>query len=67
MAKSSRPAFSSVVYGLHEGGYRITVFVNGAVRAVGKARDRLEGEHLARSIKRKLKRGNPLPAGVSAS
>lgn len=66
MAKNSRPIISSLVYGLYEGGYRINVFVDGVMRAVGKARDRVEGEHLARDIKRRLKRGAALPVGVSA-
>ncbi len=69
MANSTRPVITALVYGLYEGGYRVSVSINGAVRAVGNAADRLSGERMARSIKRKLKRqmrrsGDVLPSSV---
>lgn len=56
MARTPRPTFTSLVYGLFDGGYRIVVSVNGVVRAAAHAADRVEGEMLARRIKRALKR-----------
>lgn len=56
MAKTPRPTPTSLVYGLFDGGYRIIVSVNGVVRSVAHAADRVEGEVLARRIKRALKR-----------
>lgn len=66
MANRNRPIFTTLVYGLFEGGYRASVSINGAVRAVGHAADRMAGERMVRSIKRSLKRGRPLPVGAVA-
>lgn len=56
MARTPRPTVTSLVYGLFDGGYRVIVTVNGAVRAAGKAVDRVEGKAMARRITRVLKR-----------
>lgn len=69
MATDPRPTVTSLVYGLFEGGYRAVVSVNGVVRAIGHAADRMEGEVIARRIKRALKRqmrkNGALPAGIA--
>lgn len=69
MARTPRPTVTSLVYGLFDGGYRVVVTVNGAIRAAGKAADRVEGKAMARRITRALKRqmrsnGGVVPAAV---